>query len=251
MIQSLYTAFAGMMSQQYNIDTIGNNIANINTTSFKGARVDFADALYQQMKKPIQSGTYLQQGSGMSVGAVQHNATAGVSEMTGNPADFMLNGPGYFTLQGANGQTFFTRDGSFKVSMENGKGYLVTAEGYSVLGADNKRIQIPGDANAVKADRAGNLTLDGKTFASLKITTFPNPSGLLNAGGNKYSYTVAAGAAAQGTGTTVQQGWLEGSNVDLAEEMSRLMRAQKAYSVLGTAIRTADEMESLANSMAK
>lgn len=251
MLQSLYTATSGMTAQQNNIDTIANNIANINTAGFKSSRTDFADALYEQIQRPVQAGTYLQSGSGMIVGGFVRIADAGVSVPSGSPLDFMANGPGYFTLQGSQGQLYFTRDGSFNVSMENGSAYLVSADGNYVLGADNKRIRIPGDPAAVTADSVGNLSLNGVRFATLKITAFANPSGLLDAGGNKFSATPAAGAAIAGGGTTVQQRCLEGSNVDLADEMARLLRAQKSYSVLGSAIRTADDMESQANNMSK
>jgi flagellar basal-body rod protein FlgG len=251
MLQSLYTAASGMTGQQYCIDTIANNIANINTAGFKSGRVDFADALYAQIQRPVESGTYLQNGSGMLLGGALRIMDGGVSVPTGSSLDFMAEGPGYFTLQGAQGELYFTRDGSFSVSMENGSAYLVSAEGYYVLGADNQRIQIPGDASAVAADSAGNLSVNGAGFATLKLTSFANPSGLLDAGGNKFTATPAAGTATAGGGTIVRQGCLEGSNVDLSGEMTRLLRAQKSYSVLGSAIRTADEMESQANTMSK
>jgi flagellar basal-body rod protein FlgG len=250
MLQALYNALSGMRGEQYNIDTIGNNVANINTVAFKGSRVDFADALYVQMNRPLEAGTYLQQGSGMLVNAIQRDMTTGMSMVTGIPTDFMLQGDGYFAIQGQQGACY-TRDGSFKVSMENGSGYLVTAEGYYVLDTNNQRIKIPGNASAITSDISGNLYLNNNKFATLKVCTFPNPEGLLDAGGNKVLASAASGAAKVDTQPMVMQGWLEGSNVDMATEMSRLLVAQRAYSVLGTAIRTADDMESLANSMYK
>lgn len=250
MLQSMYTALSGMRAQQNNMDIIGNNVANINTVSFKGARTDFADALYSQMNKPLESGTYLQQGSGLTVAAVQRDMLQGTTINTGNTLDFMVDGPGYFSLAGPGGQQYYSRDGSFKVSVENGAGYLVTAEGYRVLGTNNQPIKIAGGTSALTADSAGTLSMNGVPFAALKITAFTNPSGLTDVGGNKYVASAASGAVAPG-GQAVRQGWLEGSNVDLAIEMSRLIRAQKAFSVLGTAVKTADEMESLANNISK
>lgn len=249
MLQSIYTALSGMRSQQYNIDIIGNNIANIGTAAFKGSRADFADMLYEQMKRPIQAGNYLQQGSGMMLGAVQRNQAAGTYINTGSALDFMLEGDGYFAVQAPQG-VCYTRDGSFRVSEGAGGSYLVTADGCYVLGADNQRIAVPGDASQITADSAGRLFLGGTQFATLRIASFMNPSGLMDVGGNKCLPSEASGAATAGA-ATVRQGWLEGSNVELATEMTRLMRAQKAFSVLGTAVRAADEMDSLANTMAK
>jgi flagellar basal-body rod protein FlgG len=249
MLQSVYTALSGMKHQQYNIDIIGNNIANINTVSFKSGRADFTDALYEQMKRPREAGNYLEQGSGMILGAVQRNNAMGSYMNTSRPLDFMLDGAGYFAVQGPQG-TFYTRDGSFRVSGNAAGNWLVTADGYYVLGADGRRIAVPGDASLVTSDAAGNLLYGGARFATLGIAAFANPSGLEAAGGNKYRPTAASGAAAA-SDATVRQGWLEGSNVDMAEEMTRLLRAQKAFSVLGTAVRTADEMDALANSMSK
>jgi flagellar basal-body rod protein FlgG len=249
MLQSIYTALSGMSAQQYNIDIIGNNLANVDTASFKSGRVDFADALYAQMQRTAQSGANLQQGSGMFVGAVQRDPTAGVGMLTGSTLDFMLDGAGYFAVQGPMG-VCYTRTGSFRASMRNGIGTLVTAEGYTVLGADNQRILLPGDALYVKADAAGNLSFNGVRFATMKTVTFANPAGLLDVGGNKYQPSAASGAIAA-CEAPVRQGWLEGSNVEMISEMTRLTRAQRAYTALGTAIRTADEMESLANNMGK
>lgn len=251
MLQSLYAALSGMTAQQNNIDTVANNIANINTAGFKSSRTEFADALYAQITRPVEAGAYLQNGSGARTGGTVRIMDPGTPVSTGLPLDFMLDGAGYFTLQGAQGQLYFTRDGSFKVSDEAGGSYLVSAEGYSVLGADNRRIRIPGDSSAVTADGAGNLYMNGAMFSSLKLTSFANPAGLASAGGNKYVATQASGAAAAGGGTTVRQGALEWSNVDMAGEMARLMQAQRAYSVLGSVIRTADDMESQANNMSK
>lgn len=252
MIQSLYTAISGLRAEQTNIDTIANNVANINTAGFKSSRADFEDILYSLMKKPIESGDYLQSGNGANVGGIVKDLETGTTLNTGLPLDFMLDGDGYFTLQGTGGQLYFTRDGSFKVSVQNGTNYLVNAEGFYVLGANNQRIAIPGSAADVSADSAGTLSVNKAAFAALKITKFANPSGLAAAGGNRFVATDASGAATAGAGeTAVRQGTLEGSNVDLALELTRLIRAQRAFSALGSAFRTADEMESQANTMGR
>lgn len=251
MLQSLYSALAGMRAQQTRIDVVGNNIANINTTAFKAGRADFADTLYALMKPHREASGVLQNGSGTVVAAVQHIQQQGNNLMTANPLDFMVDGGGYFTLAGPDGQMSFTRDGSFKAASINGSNYLVTADGYFVLGANSQPIQIPGDASAVTADTAGNLLMGGTVFATLQMAAFPNPEGLLDAGGNRYLASDASGEPQAAVGAVVRQGWLEGSNVDMAGEMARLIQAQRAYSVMGTAIRTTDEMETTANRLAE
>jgi flagellar basal-body rod protein FlgG len=249
MMQSIYTALSGMSAQQYTMDVIGDNLANINTMAFKSGRADFADALYEQMQKPVGAGNYLQKGSGVLVNAVQRDNSMGEYVSTGSPLDFMLDGSGYFAVQGPQGACY-TRDGSFKVSVKNGTNYLVTPDGDYVLGADNKPITVPGNADQISCDNKGNLSLGGTQFASLKIVSFANPSGLADMGSSKFLPTAASGAVTAST-AMVRQGWEEGSNVNMAAEMARLLVAQRAYSVLGNAVRTADEMDSEANSMSK
>ncbi len=247
MLQSIYTALTGMRAQQNRIDVIGNNMANISTTAFKTGRVGFADTLYALMKPQDEATGTLLNGTGALVSATHRVQDQGTSIVTGNTLDFMVSGAGYFSLAGPDGQRYYTRDGSFKSAVYNNTNYLVSAEGYFVLGTDNQPIQIPGDSTQVAADGKGNLFLGGTAFASLQIAVFPNPEGLADVGGNRYQATNGSGAAAAAVGAAVQQGWLEGSNVDMATEIAKLMESQRAYSVLGTAIRTTDEMESTAN----
>lgn len=252
MLQAIYTAVTGMKTQQENIAVIGNNMANINTVSFKSSRTDFADALYSQLKRSVESGDYQQRGAGVLFGASQRILMQGESLGTANPMDFMIDGPGYFTLAGTDGEPLYTRNGAFRVSVVDGAGFLVTADGYYVLGSDNRPVQVPDGSAEFSVDEAGNLSQNGVRFASLKISEFPNPAGLIDAGSNKYLASDASGqATAAGQMSVVRQGWLEGSNVDMSAEMVRLIRSQRAFSVLGSAIRTADEMEQQANSMMK
>lgn len=249
MMQSVYMALSGMSAQQYAMDIIGNNLANINTMAYKSGRADFADALYQQMQRPVGAGNYLQKGSGVLVNAVQRDNSMGEYVSTGSPLDFMIDGAGYFAVQGPQG-VCYTRDGSCQVSVKNGTNYLVTSSGDYVLGTDNKPIAVPGDAEQVSCDSSGNLSLGGVRFASLKTVSFANPSGLSDAGANTYVPTAASGAATPAA-ATVRQGWQEGSNVNMAAEMARLLIAQRGYSILGDAIKTADEMDAGANSMSR
>lgn len=249
MIQAIHTAAAGLSAQQTNIDTIGNNIANISTTSFKSSRVSFADALYEQMKKPLEAGDYLQQGNGSLPFAIRLN-TQGIPVSTGSALDFMLSGGGYFAVAGPQGE-LYTRDGSFAAAAYGGSTYLVTAEGYPVLNAQNQAVEITGDISQLSVDGEGNVRVGNAPMGRLKIVEFTNPEGLLSEGNSKFAATEASGAAGAAADTTVRQGALEGSNVNLAVELTRLMRAQRAFAVLGSAIRTADEMEQLSNAVSK
>ena len=245
MIQSLYTAATAMASQQFNIDTIANNISNINTNGYKSNRADFADALYAQMDRTIQSQANQLRGHGMLIGAVQRINSAGVAIYSGSLMDMMISGDGYFTVEDAKGNRFFTRNGAFSMSTENGNNYLTTGDGSYVLDSNNRRIGLNGTTE-IAVDDVGNIMQNGASVARLGIVSFANPSGLQNVGGDRYTATAASGAVAAASGT-VMQGYQEGSNVDLTEEMTRLIRAQKAYSILSKAISTADQMASVAN----
>jgi flagellar basal-body rod protein FlgG len=250
MIQSLYTAATAMASQQVNIDTIANNISNINTIAYKGSRTDFADALYAQMDMSIQSQPNQMRGYGMLIGAIQRDNSTGAMQFTGGALDFMISGDGYFTTEDGKGGRLYTRNGTFTLSNENGTDYLTTAGGLHVLDQNGQRIAIPGGTSGLAVDEAGSLTQNGTALAKLGITSFVNPSGLQSVGADMFASTPATGTATQGNGK-VLQGYQEGSNVDLSEQMTRLIRAQKAYSILARAISTADQMESVANGIGR
>ena len=256
MIQSLSTAATGAKNQQLQIDTIANNVANINTDGFKCSRVSFQDAMYQTMRSPIQpqdGNKNLELGHGVLVADTKMNFAQGAMRSTGEPLDFALDGEGFFTVANAQNETMYTRCGLFSVSAEADGSYLVTPQGHYVLDDQGERIQLPSDTEGITCNSEGILSdAAGTPFASLGIAAFDNTQGLEKMGDNLYAATAASGEAGQaGDEVKVKQGFIESSNVDLAEEMTKLIRAQRAYSLISRTITTADEMESAANNLRK
>lgn len=250
MSQSLFTAAAGLQAQQQNIDTIANNIANINTNGYRRSRVDFNDAIYTAMQNSAlpadgQTGN-LQLGSGVIAETTRQIFTAGALQQTERPMDVALGGEGFFAVENPGGPTLYTRDGTFQSSSLNGRNYLVTSNGNFVLDKDGQRISSTDAFDNMSVDAGGRISVGGKAIAELGVYKFANPDGLEAAGGRTFLATAAAGSA-QTADTDIRQGFIEGSNVDLAEEMSRLINSQRAYAFLSRAITTADEMRSIAN----
>jgi len=253
MIQSLYTAATGAKNQQLRIDTIANNVANIDTDGFKSSRVCFKDAVYQTMRSPQQpqdGSKDLELGHGMLVSDTTMDYAQGTIRATGEPLDFALDGEGFFTVAGAGKETFYTRSGLFSVSAEDDGTYLVTRQGNYVLDNGGERIKLPADIEDITCSVEGVLSdASGKPFATLGLASFKNPQGLVKTGSGLYAATEASGPEEEAGDATVIQGCVEGSNVDLVEEMTKLMRAQRAYSLISRAITASDEMESTANNL--
>jgi flagellar basal-body rod protein FlgG len=251
MMQSVYTARLGISAQQKRVDAIANNIANMNTYGFRSSRVQFKDALYTAMVNPegTQSNN-LQQGNGVLVSSISHSFEEGTPVATEQTLDFCLEGDGFFTVADGQGTLQYTRSGYFGVSKETGGNYLVSAEGYYVLDTKGSKIKLPDDIEDLKVNAAGQLSIgDAEPFTAFGIASFANNEGLSETGGNYFVPTLASGAAKASQSTTVKQGYLESSNVDFAQEMTRLIRAQRAFSLASKALTTADEMDSTANNM--
>jgi flagellar basal-body rod protein FlgG len=262
MLRALYTAATGMQAQQINIDTIANNIANVNTTGFKQGRAEFQDLLYQNIRTAgtasSSSTTYpvgLQLGLGTRPVATARIFSQGDFQQTGNPLDLVIQGQGFFQVRLPSGETAYTRDGTFHL---NAQGALVTAEG-NVL---EPQITIPAAAQnvVIGADGTVSVTLAGQNAAqqvgSLQLASFQNPGGLNPVGGNLFLATTASGDAITGTPGqtglgTINQGFLEQSNVDIVKEMVNMIVAQRAYEVNSRAIRVADDMLSQINNLSR
>ena len=262
MLRALYTAATGMQAQQLNIDTIANNIANVNTTGFKQGRAEFQDLLYQNVRTAgtasSSSTTYpigLQLGLGTRPVATAKLFSQGDFQQTGNPLDLVIQGQGFFQVRTPNGETAYTRDGTFHL---NAQGGVVTADG-NVL---EPQITIPQGAQniVIGADGTVSVTLAGQTASqtvgTLQLATFQNPAGLTPAGSNLYMATTASGdpitaAPGQNGVGTINQGFLEQSNVDIVQEMVNMIVAQRAYEVNSKAIRTADDMLSQINNLSR
>lgn len=253
MTQALYTALTALRGQQYGIDTIANNLANVNTTGYQAYRADFSDALYAQMRQIAEAEDNLQAGAGALVAGTGRNIADGSTLQTDRTLDFLVGGNAYFTVGDGAGNVYYTRDGAFQVSQIGANNYLTTSDGYFVLGADGQPITVPNsDGEGLAVDKAGNLSLGTASLGRLGLAAFVNPEGLSSVGGSKFAVTVASGAAtAAGADVTVHQGALEASNVDMSREMSLLLQSQRLYSMLGRSITTADEMDATANGLVR
>ncbi len=267
MIRGLWTAASGMTSQQLNVDTISNNLANINTTGYKKETTNFKSLLYQNMATPnipnVQQPTTMQVGHGVRALSNSRNYSMGMLQETGNSTDMAIEGKGFFTvLKGE--QQAFTKDGSFRISLTADGSYaLVTSDGYPVLSVEDEPIlvgnEIPAskivvgkDGSVYYMDEETNMRMD---IAQLKIVQFDNIEGLEAIGSNLFAQTVASGEPlvegdADGlVRSNIRTGYLEGSNVQVAEEMVKLIVAQRAYELNSTAIKAADSMLQQANEL--
>lgn len=253
-MRALSIASTGMLAQQTNVEVIANNLANMNTTGYKAQRAAFQDLLYQNIQSPgaqsSDTGTLLptgiQLGSGVRTAAVYRMTKNGDLKSTSNPYDVAVNGAGYFRVQMPDGTDGYTRDGNFQLSAE---GQLVTQQGYVV----QPGIAIPATATAVTINTQGQVqaTMPGQTalqlVGQLELTRFPNDAGLRAMGDNLYAETTASGGPQAGvpgsTGYgTIQQYFLETSNVDAVSEITSLISAQRAYEMNSKVISSADQM---------
>ena len=247
---SLYSAATGMEAQQLNLNTIANNLANVNTPGFKKSKIEFQDLLYQ---KPRASGTDsgggnliptgVEVGNGSRVAATSKVFTQGQLTNTGGNLDVAIQGDGFFEVTRADGTLGYTRDGSFKL---NASGVVVNVDGLPVVGFQ----PVPAGTTAVTIASNGQVSVQsssGTTSYRLTLTRFANPAGLRSMGGNVYEETPASGTPETGSpgesgfGTTVQ-GYIETSNVNIVEEMVNLITAQRAYEIDSKSIQTSDEM---------
>jgi flagellar basal-body rod protein FlgG len=253
MMQSLAVVRTGLEGEQTKMDVISNNLANINTTGFKKMRPIFADLLYENQTQPggftSQATNYpsgLQQGTGANVVATEPVVTQGSLEQTGNALDLAINGQGYFQILLPSGQLAYSRDGSFQISST---GQVVTAKGYQL----QPPITIPRSAQQITIGTDGTVSVQIQNQAnpsqvgSIQLANFINPAGLQNTGDNLAVETQASGAATTGQPSqnglgTVAQGYLEGSNVSVVDEMIDMIATQRAYELNTQAAKNVDQM---------
>ncbi len=250
-MRAIYTAASGIKNQQLRLDTIASNVANVNSVGYKSTRVDFKDALYSLMETPVGSSeeNNLLAGSGVIVGATSTDFTTGKLMPTGSLMDFAIRGEGFFTVEDSNGERLYTRNGSFGVSVEDNNNFLVTAEGNYLLDTSGSRITLPKDISNISVSKSGILSIKDTQIAELGIVELPNPEGLMPTGKSCFSVTENSGEPVAARDPQIEQGALEGSNVDLAQELTLLMRSQRAFTMASKALQTADQMDGLANTM--
>jgi flagellar basal-body rod protein FlgG len=270
MMRSLWTAASGMIAQQNNVDTIANNLANVNTTGYKTETAEFKSLLYQEIvsktttangeNKPIGA----QVGLGVRNSSVTSHYTQGAFEGTERALDFAIEGDGFFSVRTIDGSTAYTRNGNFYMSVvDDGTYMLANSDGLAVLdtegnpiyfdeGVTSADVTVSADGEICVPDSSGNAQGTG---VKIGLTQFSNPSGLLKLSGTLYKESAASGVPLNEetntsiTKSTVKQGYLEMSNVQVADEMVNLIVAQRAYELNSKAITTSDEMMQTANNL--
>ena len=253
MIRSLWIAKTGLDAQQTQLDVISNNLANVSTNGFKRARAVFEDLLYQTLRQPgaqssqqttIPSG--LQLGTGVKPIATERIFTQGSLNQTSNPLDIAINGQGFFQITMPDGTLSYTRDGSFQ---KDANGQVVTSSGYPLSPA----LTIPANATSVTVGRDGVVSIiqAGTTTATqigtIQLANFINPGGLQSSGENLYVETASSGTPTPNTPGTngtglLNQGYVETSNVNVAEELVTMIQTQRAYELNSKVITTSDQM---------
>ena len=300
MFEAVNIAATGIKQQQSRLDTIANNVANINSNAYKSARLDFKDALYTNEfntsypRTPEPEGNQ-RKGHGVMIAAITKDFRTGSVQSTGRDLDVMIEGEGFFELEDPNGNIVYTRNGSFEVGEGPDGGFLVTGDGWYLHDEAGNRIQVPYNIASISIEKdgiirfifpevidsgetdeeagAGAGTADAGTGAAgagagtaeagaeaagaeaaeitvkLGIFTFRNITGLESSGNGNYIESLASGAKRPADNFKVWQGDLEISNVNLSEEMTRIIRTQRVFQLASRALTTADDMEGIANNM--
>ena len=255
MYEAMMIASTGLHNQQRRLDTIANNVANINTTAYKNSRLDFKDAMYTAGYIPARPRTpegNQQKGHGVMIAGIAKDYSTGIIQSTDRKLDMAIEGEGFFALENADGDTVYTRNGCFNLSVETDGIYLVNGNGYYVQDAEGMRIQVPEYVEAMSVATDGMITFtvdEEETMVSLGVYTFRNITGLESIGNSNYAETISSGERLPAENAIIRQGVIEGSNVDLAEEMTRMIRTQRVFQLASRALTTADEMEGIANNM--
>ncbi|HEU5341414.1 flagellar basal-body rod protein FlgG [Edaphobacter sp.] len=260
MIRALYTAASGMSAQQSNLDTVANNLANSGTAGFRARKMQFEDMIYQNLVTPGAADSQQTMSAGLQIGLGTKSTsseiimTQGTLNQTGNPLDMAIQGAGFFQVSKPDGTIEYTRAGNFSRSNQ---GTIVTEDGDAVLPA----ITVPANATSVTISQYGvvTATIPGQTnpaqLGTIQLATFPNPAGLESVGSNLFRQTAASGnpitdapGGTSGMGT-LQQGYVENSNVDVVGEFVQMILAQRAYESNSKVVHVADNMYSEINNL--
>lgn len=251
MRESMYSALFGAMSNELRLDTISNNLANVNTTGFKKEAYAFHDTFQRfahdyltddrtnLREKELWPKAYVQARPRLS--GQYSDQSQGSMQVTGNPLDLALVGKGYFKVRTPDGDKM-TRSGSFQLASD---GRLITEQGYEVLGDGGTPVTLPRD-NKIEIDANGRITADGNQVAMLDLVDVSNPKALEKVGHNLFQIKKDSRATEiPSEGLSVQQGYLEKSNVEIVSEMVNMMEAQRAFEINQKIMTTTDGMESL------
>jgi flagellar basal-body rod protein FlgG len=237
MLQGLYAASSGMEAQQNQFNAISNDLANLDTPGYQSTELGFQDLLYSN--GGVSTGSQVSTGSGAASAIVGR-------EQTKRPLDVALQGPGYLQVRRPDGSIGLTRNGALQVDAQ---GRLTNQDGDPLVppltvpkGTDPDTLSIAGN---------GQVSAGGRPLGRIAVVDVPAPSQLLPEGDSMFAATAASGAARPAAGTTIQQGALEGSNVDIAQTMSKMIDAQRTYQMAGQAVQYQDQMLQIANQLRK
>jgi flagellar basal-body rod protein FlgG len=248
---ALYSAASGMDAQQINLNTISNNIANVNTTGFKKSKIEFQDLFYQTSRPAgRESGagniapTSVELGNGSQVVSTSKVFTQGQLSQTDEKLDLAIQGDGFLEIERPDGTSAYTRDGALKIGAD---GRVMTSEGYPVIGGFQP---VPAGTSAIGISAGGDVTMttpNGTQTFQIQLVRFTNPAGLQSIGGSLFLETPASGVPEIGNPGengfgTVMQGYLETSNVNVVEEMVGMILAQRAYEMNSKSIQSVDDM---------
>ena len=240
MLEGLYSAAAGMAAQQQRMDAVANDLANVSTTGYKKVRVGFRDLLYTQAGKA--AGTGVREGAGSASTELGRTLEQGSLQNTGRMLDVAIQGQAFLRVRQPNGTVGLTRDGSLQV---NARGQLVSSSGARVLPALTIPAGTSQDQISIATD--GTVTVAGKSVGTIRLVGVRSPEGLTPVGDNLFTASAASGPVRNATGATLQQGFLEGSNVDLGDAMVDMMDSQRSFQLASKAIQMQDEMAGIAN----
>src|SRR5581483_11447028 len=260
MPRSLFTAASGMQVQQTNIDNIANNLANASTAGFKRSRVEFQDILYQNLRTSgAQSSSStnlpvgLQVGLGSRAVSTERIFSQGDFQQTDNPLDLVISGKGFFQIRQPSGEIAYTRAGSFHL---DANGQIVNADGFAL----DPQISIPATATSITIAQDGTVSValagqtQPSTLGQIQLVNFANPSGLEAIGRNLFRQTQSSGQPLTGVaGTnslgTIDQGFVEQSNVNIVEELVNMIVAQRAFETNSKVVKASDEMMQIVNNV--
>lgn len=244
MLQGLYAAASGMEAQQNQFNAISNDLSNLNTPGYQATEVGFQDLLYSGAGSA--SGTTMATGTGASSSIVGRSQAEGALDNTGQPLDIAVQGEGYFQVRRDDGTIGLTRNGQLQT---NSQGELTDQTGNPLVPS----IKVPkGDSAAdVTIDSRGNVTAKGRKLGTISLVTVPAPDQLQPDGNSVFSVTAGSGATRPASGSTIQQGALESSNVDVSQAMSTMINAQRAYQMSSQAISYQSQMLQIADEIKK
>jgi flagellar basal-body rod protein FlgG len=242
MLEGLYSAAAGMMAQQRRLDSVANDVANVNTTGYKRVRLSFRDLAYTAPGQGAARGVTT--GSGSAASTIGRFFGQGALRRTDNPLDVAIEGPGFFRVRTENGTEALTRDGNFHL---NSQGELITSAVLRLV----PPVRVPRDTQPedVTITRTGQVNVKGNRVGEIPVVDVPAPDGLVPAGDNLYMPSTASGAVRRAAGANLVQGTLESSNVEIADAMVDMMDAQKGFALASRAVQMQDQAMEIANGL--